>query len=140
MASSKLPKRLVPVSYSRTYHGEALVIVLTMPVATVSEANQREHWSKKAARVKKQRRTVAGCLVLVGKPPKPPCAVHLVRIAPSRLDTDNAVGAHKAVRDQVAAWLGVDDRSPLVTWTYGQESDPTPRTYGTRIEIRKERA
>jgi len=45
------------------------------------------------------------------KRPQIPCTVILTRVAPSAgVDDDNLVGALKGVRDQVAAWLGVDDR------------------------------
>jgi hypothetical protein len=141
MASSKLPKRPVPVSCSRTYHGDAMVIVLTMPVVTVSEANSHTHWRVRAKRAKGQRGTTRALLAAhAGKPPVPPFAVHIVRIAPRGLDSDNLAGSAKHVRDGLADWADFDDKDERVAWTYGQESDPTPRTYGTRIEIRKERA
>ena len=50
--------------------------------------------------------------------------VTLTRICRGQgLDTDNLQSALKATRDQVAAWLGLDDgpRSP-VRWAYHQES------------------
>lgn len=53
--------------------------------------------------------------------PALPCVVHMTRLAPSNgLDDDNLRGALKGVRDELARWLGVDDRSPLVTWQYDQ--------------------
>ena len=33
----------------------------------------------------------------------------------------NLAGGFKAVRDQVASWLGVDDADPRVTWVYAQD-------------------
>ena len=57
--------------------------------------------------------------------PALPCVVLLVRVGPSNgLDDDNLRGAGKGVRDQIAAWLGVDDRSPLVAWKYDQRRAP----------------
>jgi len=48
--------------------------------------------------------------------------VHLVRAAPRRLDSDNLARAFKAVRDQVAAQLGLaSDADPRVAWLYEQE-------------------
>ncbi len=135
----RLPPRPVPTSFSRVVEGEVTTLTLTLPIKIVSEANQREHWGKKAERVKKQRRVVGLALkAYAGKPPEPPFAVHLVRIDPRRLDAhDNLRSAFKACADSIAEFCGFNDKDERVTWTYGQESAPTPRTYGTRIEIRK---
>lgn len=55
------------------------------------------------------------------KPPTLPVVVTLTRMGPSNgLDCDNLPASCKGVRDQIAKWLGVDDRSPLVTWRYAQ--------------------
>ena len=60
--------------------------------------------------------------------------VTLTRIAPSNgLDDDNLAGALKAVRDEVAAWLGVDDKDrATVRYEYEQERGP----WDVRIEWR----
>lgn len=61
--------------------------------------------------------------VLCGNFTRPalPCTVLLTRVAPGNgLDDDNLSGSLKAIRDQVAHWLRVDDRDPLVKWTYAQ--------------------
>jgi hypothetical protein len=42
-------------------------------------------------------------------------------IARIPLDTDNLSGAFKGVRDEVAAFLGVDDKSERIHWVYTQE-------------------
>lgn len=69
--------------------------------------------------------------------PAGPLVVRLTRISPGRLDDDNVRQALKAMRDQVARELGIDDRDPLVKWDYespGQEKGP--RGYSAvRIEI-----
>lgn len=65
----------------------------------------------------------------------PPCEVRIVRLAPAQLDDDNLARACKAVRDEVAAWLGVDDRDPRVTWVCAQEKAPRG-VYGVRILVR----
>lgn len=69
---------------------------------------------------------------LAGKRPPPlPCVVSLTRLSPSNgLDDDNLPGSMKGVRDQIAAWLGVDDRSKLVTWRYDQR-----RSQGWSVEV-----
>ncbi|QNK66068.1 hypothetical protein [Variovorax sp. PAMC26660] len=61
------------------------------------------------------------------KPPAGAVRVLLVRVSvPSatrwiQLDGDNLQGSMKAVRDQVAAWLGRDDADGgTIQWEYGQ--------------------
>ena len=66
--------------------------------------------------------------------------VRLVRLGARALDTDNLAGALKAVRDAVAAWLGVDDGPGGLVWEVDQEPHRRHRnTPGVRIELyRKE--
>jgi hypothetical protein len=96
----------------------SLVIIA---LRTVSGLNAREHWRKRAKRVRMEREVVQISLY-TRKPPPLPCTITLTRCAPSRgLDGDNLQGALKAVRDQVAVWLGCDDRDPRVEWRYEQQ-------------------
>jgi len=88
-----------------------------LPLTVVSEANRRDHWATKSRRVRLHRNTAwALCPVF-----PLPCIVTLTRVAPRMLDDDNNVSAMKAIRDGIAKRLGVDDRSPLVVWRYGQK-------------------
>ena len=103
---------------------------MILPIPTVSEANVREHWSRKARRAKAQR---SAAFFYVRKHPLP-CVVTLTRVAPRVLDDDNLRGALKAVRDGVADRLGVDDGSPEVEWRYGQRRG-LPRQYGVEVSI-----
>lgn len=74
--------------------------------------------------------TVAGKV-----PPALPCTVLLTRVSPGNgLDDDNLRGSLKGVRDEVAAWLGVDDRSPLVTWAYDQRRS---KVWAVAVEVRQ---
>lgn len=100
-----------------------------LPVATVSEANRRDHWAVKAKRVKAQRHAA---YVLCPAVPLP-CVVRLTRLASRDLDCDNLAGAMKAVRDGIADRLGVDDRDPRVRWEYAQQ-----RQKGAKGEVRIE--
>ncbi len=96
--------------------------------------NAREHFHAKAKRVAKEREAAAWMLRVHGKQrPALPCSVILTRIAPSNgLDDDNLVGALKGVRDQVADWLGVNDRDRMrVRYRYAQERGE----WGVRIEF-----
>lgn len=101
----------------------------------VSEANERGAWFKGAKRAADQRRVVK--LVLrTRRPPALPCVVRVVRVAPRDLDAgDNLSRAAKAVRDEIAAWLGTDDRDPRITWHVGQEKGGA-REYAVRILVR----
>jgi hypothetical protein len=102
------------------------MISLLVPLQLVSEANQAEHWTRRARRRKAQRMMV--CLALRALHvvvPKPPLVVSLCRLSPRQLDTDNLSSAFKSVRDEIALWLGVDDRSASVQYRYSQDSYKT---------------
>ena len=84
--------------------------MIVVPIRTVPGLNAREHYTVRAKRVRKEREAVAWTLKAACRPPTP-CSVRLTRLAPSGgVDDDNLVGALKAVRDEIAAWLGIDDR------------------------------
>lgn len=111
-----------------------------LPIRIESEANLREHWSVKARRAKAQRATTHFILrpslscefALLAKGGT--LTVTLTRIAPRKLDGDNLQRGFKAVRDQIAACLGVDDGSEAVTWLYAQEKGK-PREYAARVTV-----
>ena len=113
-------------------------MTITIPLALPSVANQRLHWRAKAAQVKRQRHAVAFAVWCSTSsingpwPERPPYSVLLTRIGPRKLDSDNLASAFKAVRDQVARLLYVDDGDESrVTWAYGQEKGPP----SIRIEV-----
>ena len=60
--------------------------------------------------------------------------VTMVRLSPGVLDDDNLRGAFKAIRDEIAAWIGYDDRDDRIRWQYAQQVCE-PRAFATRIEI-----
>ena len=108
--------------------------MIHVPLRTVSGMNAREHWQARARRVKGERLLVAWHLASVKKPPVP-LVVTLTRIAPSNgLDPDdNLPSALKGARDEIAEWLGVNDRDrKTVRYEYEQERGP----WGVRIEWR----
>lgn len=107
--------------------------MIEIPLRTVSALNCREHWRARARRVRNEREVVAWWLAGWKKKPSTPCVIRLTRIAPSNgLDDDNLCGSLKGVRDQVAQWLGVDDkRSELVKYVYAQERGP----WAVRIQV-----
>jgi hypothetical protein len=117
-----------------------IAFYLEVPLRAVSMSNARMHWARKAKEVKRQREAVqfyfAVCRRNSEAPLPLPCTVLLTRVAPRELDDDNLRGALKAVRDQVATVLGVDDRDKRVRWEYAQAKPDKPKTYAVRIEIR----
>ena len=88
----------------------------TLPIKLESTANLREHWASKYRRMKKQKQAT----IIIKKHPLP-CVVEIVRIGKRTLDGDNLQNAAKAVRDGIAARLGVDDADPRVEWRYSQQ-------------------
>lgn len=113
----------------------------TIPIRTVSEANSSEHWSKKSARHKKQKKWVR--IYMNGKGIHPPCHIKLTRIAPRKLDKDdNLPTSFKYIKDYIADVIkpglapGRADDDETITWDYAQEKG-LPNTYGFRVEISK---
>ena len=90
-----------------------------------------EHPLTRARRVRRERSAVQEALDRFEAPPGP-WLVTFVRIAPRRLDDDNAVAAMKGVRDEVARWLGVDDGDASVRFVVEQNRGP----YAVRVEVR----
>lgn len=94
---------------------------LSIPLRTGRGLNDRMHFMARARKVKAER--LAVWLVLsMHKAPAGRVTVNLGRVSPSAkgLDKDNLQGAMKAVRDQVAAWLGRDDADESIVWVYSQ--------------------
>ena len=107
--------------------------MICIPLRTGLGLNSREHFMARKRRVASERQAVA---YVLGPQVKPalPLIVTLTRIAPSNgLDDDNLARSLKGVRDEVAEWLGVDDRDrKTVRYEYEQERGP----WGVRIEWR----
>jgi len=101
----------------------------------VSEMNSREHWRARARRAATQRKAVLMHLrARAERPAATPLRVTITRVAPRRLDSDNAVTSGKHVRDAVADWLGIDDRrDDLVRYEVTQEQ--RPKAYAVRVRI-----
>lgn len=113
-------------------------VVLRVPVKLESEANRRGAWYVHESRRKAQRRAVATVALMVhptlAPPPHRAYVVTITRIAPRALDTDNLASSAKAVRDEIARWLGVSDgpRGP-VEWRYAQRSEG--KASGVELEV-----
>lgn len=94
--------------------------MIVVPLRTKG-SNAREDWRVRHGRVKRERTAVAWMLATAQRP-SIPCTVLLTRVAPSGgLDDDNLRQALKGARDQIADWLGVNDRySARVRYAYAQ--------------------
>lgn len=116
------------------------MLAVTVPIATVSELNRRDHWAEKHRRSKQQRELTTLLLRSANvdkKALRAPFVVTLTRIAPGAIkDSDNLASSTKAVRDAVASFLGVDDADVTgngsVRWVVLQEKGPE---YGLKIQI-----
>jgi hypothetical protein len=91
--------------------------------------NNREHHRARAARVVAEREATRLALssgdwrgdAVSLRRPELGARVTIVRpFVSTALDSDNLSAACKAVRDEVAAFLGVDDASPRLHWVYLQ--------------------
>lgn len=115
-----------------------------------SELNlTRWNWQARRARSRGQRAAVHKALAPY-EPPALPVEILLTRTGWNHLDEhDNLRLACKSVVDQVAEWLGVDDRDPRIRWMYAQKVTRELETVATskgparrsvnrmRIEVRK---
>jgi hypothetical protein len=92
-----------------------------IPLKTVSLLNMREHFRVTAKRKAEHRNLIA--MLFKAKPvPALPVTVTLTRVSPGKLDEhDNLPSAFKHIVDALAAWLGLDDSDPRVTWRYAQQ-------------------
>jgi hypothetical protein len=112
-------------------------LVVELPIHTVSEKNDHVGWQKKHRARGDMRTAVALSMRAYANVQalkiKPPCRVRIVRLAPRELDAgDNLEVSLFRVRDGVADWLGINDRSPEVKWECSQERS---KRYGVRIEV-----
>jgi hypothetical protein len=120
-----------------------VVLTVTIPgLRLVSEANAHEHWRKRHQRARGQKANVTMMLRAMFARPSfaspTPLVVTITRVAPRMLDSDNATGSAKHVRDGIAKWLGRDDSMTSgIEWVVRQAKG-RPGEY--RVEIRIETA
>jgi hypothetical protein len=102
----------------------AIAVEVLLPLVTRSESNLRR-WQRRSRRTQQAASAWAVVVGLYGlariRVPLP-ARVVLTRRGGRILDDDNLRSALKATRDQVAAWLGVDDGDQqAAAWHYGQQ-------------------
>lgn len=107
-----------------------------IPLRLPSLSNLRRWWQ--VLRFKKQQKVAVYRYMMdamrTQSIPDFPLTVTITRIGPRLLDDDNLAAACKYTRDQIAALVGVDDGSPLLTWVYAQVSGG-PGKYSVDVEI-----
>src|SRR5262245_49440248 len=96
-----------------------------------SNANMREHWAVKAQRTKRQRTRVTPVMQAHTRGIRPLVVVTITRVSPRALDKDNLAGSCKAVQDEIAKVLRIDDGSRLIDWHYVQAKGD----YAVRVRI-----
>jgi hypothetical protein len=95
--------------------------------------NSRCHRRETGKRRARERRIAGDALRTTTPPPGPAWEVSLERSGPRLLDTDNLAASLKGLRDEVAAFLGVDDGPAApVAWRVSQRRGG----YGARAVIR----
>lgn len=121
----------------------AWAFVLYPACRVISESNSRGHWSVGASRAKAQRAAVlaawhASPLAMTAHlrawGAVLPVTVTLTHFGPKMDRDDNLNRAFKAIRDEVARLIGVDDGDECVGWRYAQLAG------GPGVEIRIEGA
>ena len=116
-----------------------------IPIRTRTENNNDEHWRVRQKRAKMQRETVRQWLLVLQRLPGNCCyiplpvTVTLIRVAPRQLDhIDNLSSSLKHIRDSVADFYEVNDRTPLITWVYDQQRG-RPHYYAVRLILEPRR-
>lgn len=100
-----------------------------------SLANARMHW-RAFSKLKIKQKLITNAHLSLHKAPKlGPFTVELTRRGHRKLDSDNLSSSMKYVRDQISAWIGVDDGSDLYTWKYAQETIPRKDATGIIVRI-----
>jgi hypothetical protein len=107
---------------------------IQFPLRLRHHANALGNWRSRAFGAKRLRELVAGHLATLGKRrPSLPCRVIMTRGAPRRYDSDNMIHACKPIRDQIADWLGVNDRHDEIVEYVCQQHQTRPGVYFVRI-------
>lgn len=95
-------------------HVEPGKVTMTLPIRTVSEANNFDPWTKKHKRHKSQKRTVFFAMINLKRYITLPCTITFIRYAPKSLDRhDNLPISMKYICDQVCAEITQEHRPGL---------------------------
>lgn len=120
---------------------QTAVIIWSLPIKTISEANRSEHWKKSSKRHKQQQFFIRSMFLREAREIPMPCIVKMVRLSSRFLDEDdNLRMAFKWIKDEIADCMfpdkiktyidkngitrqlkGRNDDTPLIKWQYAQE-------------------
>jgi len=137
--SSPRQKKLISASNRVLENGAVELIV---PVITISEANNFDHWTKSAARHKKQKGIIKLYWNKIRNLVSLPCKMQLTRLAPRNLDFANLCMSLKWVEDSCAEELtgnyvpGRADGDSRLKTTFSQEKS---KEYGVKITIENDK-
>lgn len=101
------------------------VYEMTLPIATLSEANTREHWAKAYKRHRVQKNYIRWAWLEYKPLICLPCHIVLTRYG-NKMDNDNLMCAFKYIRDAIADQIkpgfapGRADEGSDITWEYKQ--------------------
>lgn len=130
-ALRKSPRKRALICRAKIDTTKIFATILIPGLKLESEANRHKHWRDRCDRARSQKQTVSLCLLREILPPLP-IICRIVRVGCRELDSDNATGSAKAVRDAIAAHYGIDDRDSRIEWDVTQEKG---KQYAVRIEI-----
>jgi len=103
---------------------DVAVFEFDVPVKATYTLNSRLHWAERKRLVEQERRMVwlrfPKQFVGMMREPNATAVIKLTRIGPREMDSDNVQGALKAIRDEIALRLGLDDGDKRYTWEYEQ--------------------
>lgn len=125
-----------------TPEGNRMNLTLNIPgLRIVPEMNRREHWAVRQRRFKDHKVTIWAqwnrlehwlrTAARYAAWDASQFSVTLIRIGGRTMDSDNLASGFKAIRDQIADCLKIDDGDMRCEWRYAQEKGPV----GVRIEI-----
>jgi hypothetical protein len=129
------PKNVLPFSIGKDEHS----LWMTLPIRTVSEANNFDHWSTKARRHKMQKGWIAMALSTTKSMVNLPCKITITRVASRMLDQhDNLPMSLKYITDAICEELtgikqaGQADNDERIKIEFKQEKSST---HGVKVLI-----
>lgn len=112
--------------------GDVVILVAKgLRLSLLPNALKGMHPQKEARLRRREHEAIRGALAAVAPPPSP-WRVTITRLGPVPVDSDAAWTSAKGVRDEVAAWGGVDDGSSLYDWRVLSE---VARGYAVRVQV-----
>lgn len=130
VAKARARGELVEASAHRD--GPRVTVVAKGLRLTLTPNELRRTHPLKEARVRRREHEVVRRALVGITPPAPPWRVVIVRLGPVAVDSDAAWTSAKSVRDEIAAWCGVDDGDARYDWEVRGE---VARGYAVRITI-----